>query len=104
VSEIKIGDKGVWKSHKVVVKGIDGDVVWVKLGPGDYVNIPTPYFTPAPKTFEFGKTYRHNGNYTLQFFCGGLWGSAFSGELRMMANIVGHIHVQPAKFSDWEEI
>lgn len=102
MSEIKIGDRGRDGNGSCTVKGVDGDVVWVKFDEGGYGC--TANFIPAPKAFELGKTYRHKGNYTLQFFCGGLWGSAFSGELRMVSNIIGHIHIQPAKFSDWEEI
>lgn len=102
MSEIEIGDKGTWRGHEVVVKGIDGDVIWLKLGDGDYID--TRSFVPAPKTFEVGKTYRHKGDFILKFRCDIEGPHTFGGKLTLMQNVIGNISIDAGKFSDWEEI
>lgn len=102
MSEIEIGDKGTWRGREVVVKGIDGDAIWAKLGDGDYVN--TRNFVPASKTFEIGKTYQHKNCPVVMFSCQGLWGSFFSGRVTVGGNVAGNIDLRLEKFGDWEEI
>ncbi len=102
MSEIKIGDRGKCEKRDCTIKGIDEDIAWVKFDEGGYAS--TINFVPAPKTFEVGKIYQHEGCHVLRFTCKDRGVSKFSGELELMSNIIGSVFIYPEKFSDWEEI